>query len=202
MAEVRTAVPEDADAAIAILADAFFDDPLSVWIAPDPVTRRRFHRNIFRAAFDDSLDAGTLQVAVADGSLAGVAVWYPPGRAANPGDPGLSRAREALSGDDLERLAALREGMAEHHPAEPHYYLWLVGVSRSHQGAGIGGALLDATLAAADRTQEAAYLEATAKANRRLYERYGFEVAGEIHLPQGPTIWPMWRTPRRVGRKP
>lgn len=40
-----------------------------------------------------------------------------------------------------------------------------------------------------------AYLEATSPLNRRLYERHGFEVTGEIQLPNGPAMWPMWREP-------
>jgi hypothetical protein len=47
-----------------------------------------------------------------------------------------------------------------------------------------------------DRDAMPAYLEATSEGNKRLYLRHGFEVTGEIKLPDGPSMWPMWRTPR------
>jgi predicted N-acetyltransferase YhbS len=28
------------------------------------------------------------------------------------------------------------------------------------------------------------------------YERFGFEVTGELVIAGGPTLWPMWRQPR------
>ena len=31
------------------------------------------------------------------------------------------------------------------------------------------------------------------------YRRHGFEVAGEVQFPSGPTIWPMWRDPQPPG---
>ena len=38
------------------------------------------------------------------------------------------------------------------------------------------------------------YLEASAARNVPLYERHGFRLTGEpVTLPDGPTVWPMWR---------
>jgi hypothetical protein len=28
------------------------------------------------------------------------------------------------------------------------------------------------------------------------YQRFGFAVTGQIDLPDGPPLWPMWRAPR------
>jgi hypothetical protein len=38
-----------------------------------------------------------------------------------------------------------------------------------------------------------AYLEATSKRNRDLYERLGFRMNGRIERPAGPPLWAMWR---------
>jgi hypothetical protein len=46
-----------------------------------------------------------------------------------------------------------------------------------------------------DREGVPAYLEASGARNRDLYLRLGFRVTGEIRLPDGPSMWPMWREP-------
>ena len=47
-----------------------------------------------------------------------------------------------------------------------------------------------------DVRRDSAYLEATTLRNRALYERHGFECFGEIVLPDGPTLYQMWRSPQ------
>jgi ribosomal protein S18 acetylase RimI-like enzyme len=64
-----------------------------------------------------------------------------------------------------------------------------------HQGEGIGSAMLRVALARCDEAGEPAYLEATSEDNRRLYERHGFRVTRELLLPDGPSLWAMWRAP-------
>ena len=38
-------------------------------------------------------------------------------------------------------------------------------------------------------------IESTTPRSRALYERHGFEATGAIELPDGPTLWPIWRPP-------
>jgi hypothetical protein len=46
-----------------------------------------------------------------------------------------------------------------------------------------------------DRDSAPVYLEATSDRNRALYERHGFRAHGDIRLPDGPSLWRMWRDP-------
>jgi ribosomal protein S18 acetylase RimI-like enzyme len=95
----------------------------------------------------------------------------------------------------LATWARLRlERRHPHHP--PSYYLAAVGVEPALHGRGLGSALMEPVLAAADSEGTAAYLEASTVRSRALYERHGFTVTGEIQLPRGgPPVWPMWREP-------
>ena len=48
-----------------------------------------------------------------------------------------------------------------------------------------------------DAAGGAAYLEASSPRNRALYERHGFELLEEFTAEGGPTMYAMWRAPRR-----
>lgn len=56
-------------------------------------------------------------------------------------------------------------------------------------------ALLDDVLARCDEGATAAYLEASRPESVPFYERFGFTVHHELHLPDGPPVWGMWRAP-------
>jgi ribosomal protein S18 acetylase RimI-like enzyme len=89
------------------------------------------------------------------------------------------------------------ELMEKHHPTEPHWYLMLIGSDPSVRGAGFGQALMRSRLDRCDAERVPAYLENSNPNNESYYLRFGFEIMGEIRLPDdGPTMWPMWREPR------
>jgi ribosomal protein S18 acetylase RimI-like enzyme len=73
----------------------------------------------------------------------------------------------------------------------------MIGVDPTGQGRGLGSALISHTLARADAEEMPAYLDATSERSVPLYERHGFEVTEEFHLPKGgPPLWRMWRDPQ------
>jgi len=96
-------------------------------------------------------------------------------------------------GQDAERLFEVFGLMGEKHPAQPHYYLFLLGTRPRWQGRGLGSSLIAPVLNRCDQDRVPAYLEATSERNVPLYRRHGFEVTTEIQIPGGPTVWPMWR---------
>lgn len=178
-------LPEVADT----LAVAFYDDPVMMWIIDDGARRRQLAPGFFGAIAESYL-AYDETYAVNDGVSA--AVWAPP--AADDDEELPAVLGEAVE-EYAEWLFELLGLMEEKHPAEEHYYLFLLGTKPEWQGRGLGSSLMAPVLEICDRDRVAAYLEATTERNKQLYLRHGFEVTDELKLPDGPTMWPMWRSP-------
>jgi ribosomal protein S18 acetylase RimI-like enzyme len=171
------------------LAAAFFDDPVFSWCYADHARRRQILPGWFQAVTGANLAHGGIYTT--DGVVAG-AVWVPAG---SEEDEQLGAALGDISGEYAETLFEIFELMAEKHPGEPHHYLFLLGTRPGWRCRGIGSELMRPVLEMCDRDAMPAYLEATSEGNKRLYLRHGFEVTGEIKLPGGPSMWPMWREP-------
>jgi ribosomal protein S18 acetylase RimI-like enzyme len=123
------------------------------------------------------------------------ALWIPPG--VEPDEAALVELIETTAPPDkLESVFGLLEQMGEFHPAEPHWYLPLIGTDPAQQRRGHGSALLRHALARCDADQVPAYLEASSPSNVPLYERHGFDSIGLIQVGSSPPITPMVRHPR------
>ena len=68
--------------------------------------------------------------------------------------------------------------------AEPHYYLFALGVHPDARGEGIGRQLTRGMFERADREGRPVYLETQDARNVRLYESLGFEVVVEEAFPK------------------
>jgi GNAT superfamily N-acetyltransferase len=191
--DIRRTRPEDAAAVSAVLTAAFDDDPVFRWLAPDDESRAATNRAFFDlvvevlAPHDDSWTTA--------GDVSGAALWVPYGREAMSEERGslFETQLAELYSPHADRVEQLGAAMNAVHPAEPHEYLWFLGVTPAMQGRGIGGRLLAPVLQRADRNRHPAYLEATSPRNRDLYARHGFVAAAPIAAPGGPPLWPMWR---------
>jgi len=71
-----------------------------------------------------------------------------------------------------------------------------LGVDPARQGNGYGTALLAETLRQVDELHMVSALESTNIANVPLYERFGFEVTGEIRAGDIPPMYAMTRRAR------
>jgi len=186
---IRRAGFDDLAQTASVLAAAFQDDPVFTWCVPDATRRAAVLPTFFRVvanaiAVHDDIHVAAVTSRPVSGAIDGAAMWLPP-EAAPVGD--LEAPFAELFGDDAGRAFEIVGLLEEHHPMTPHHYLWFLGVAPAAQGQGIGSALLRQ-----DRPGPA-YLEATSKDNRRLYERHGFEVVDELRVGDSPTIWAMWR---------
>ena len=176
--------------AVDTLSRAFYDDPVFRWIYPDDERRGAVLPGLFDV-FTRAIGRHGASLETSDGL--GAALWVPPGEELTEDEDAFGAALVGLSPADVDRLMACMELLGETHPHEPCWYLNFLGVAPDHQGRGVGSALLRAALDRADRDGVRAYLEATSEQNRRLYERHGFVATAELRLPDGPSLWAMWR---------
>lgn len=198
---VRVAWAEEARSVARVLTAAFVDeDGLNFWLKQG-AAKERARRAFFDAAVRDVVHPKRrLEVAEADGALAGAAIWLDPGDKAFDLPPlrelmltPLLFQVAGLTG--MQRATALGKRLTALHPRVPHAHLVFLGVAPSMQGRGVGSAMLKHALAPLDASGTHAYLEASTERNIALYERHGFVVTGEFQMP-GLHIRTMLREPR------
>ena len=196
--DVRRASRGDHAIVGAALAAAFTDDPVWHWLIPVDVPRRDERMQTFFTSMARSyLRRDKYVHAVGDG--AGGALWSAPGSWALPMSEILRESVPATRafGRNLPRALRSQLFIESKHPKDPkHWYLGYLGVAPTHQGNGIGGAMLRTVLDEADQAGTPAYLESSNERNLSLYERHGFKVVEAVKLlGTGPTVWRMWREP-------
>jgi GNAT superfamily N-acetyltransferase len=198
--EIRPAAKSDIGELSAVLGRAFYDDPVAMWLMPDDTTRSLRQARMFGALTrHHHLAGGGVELACRGATVGAAALWDPPGRwresvrAQLAMAPSLIRAlgRRAPAG---RRLMDVVQGQ---HPQEPHWYLAVIGSDTAVRGRGFGQALMRSGLDRCDDEHCPAYLESSKADNVPYYQRFGFEVTGEVIVPGGgPTLWKMWREPR------
>lgn len=193
---IREATPADIEPAVATLSAAFADYPFTrhTIAADDHLTRLADMQRLFVSRI--GIPHG--RVWVSDDAHA-VAVWTTPdstGLAEVFAEIGPERIR--IVGDRAEHSARTEAALAPHRPTIPTWFLGTVGVRPESQGKGLGRAVIEPGLRAADAAGAAAFLETSLDSNVRLYRRLGFEVVAEVDLPDdGPRTWAMGRQPGR-----
>ncbi|MFZ6005044.1 MAG: GNAT family N-acetyltransferase [Actinomycetota bacterium] len=205
MPEPRLATIDDADLLARVAASGFYDDPVLSWVLPDASKRLAQLVFLFDTMVRDMLPVGGTVHLLDDASAA---FWRSPDYVHGRTSSDRARDREAedpgapspLAPDELERLATLGQAIMAGHPHEPHWYLNVVSTLPERQGGGLGAAVLQPVLAMCDAQGIAAYLESSNPRNMSLYRRQGFVETGEIQLPDGPSLYPMWREPAAVVR--
>ncbi|GAB2950580.1 GNAT family N-acetyltransferase [Micromonospora polyrhachis] len=194
---VRHATGAELDQLTTVLATAFLADPVSGWIFPDADERALRHPAFFRPFVELAMVEGLVHTTT---DLAGVALWLPVDVTvpAAP-DEQLTKHYETVIGVPATgRFRILDELMATHHPHHvDHQYLPFIAVRPDRQRHGVGATLLRHRFEQLDEAGQPAYLEASTARNAALYERLGFtRLPVTLDLPDGPTLYPMWRAPR------
>jgi ribosomal protein S18 acetylase RimI-like enzyme len=192
MFPVAAITSSEVDQAVAVICLAFSSDPAARWTYPDPHAYISCFPRIVRAFGGKAFEHGTGHRV---SGFRGAALWLPPG--VYPDQEVLGAIlQESLAADRFQEVSGVFERMGSYHPAEPHWYLPMIGVDPVHQRRGYGSALLHQALLQCDKDHVTAYLESSNSANIPLYERHGFVVLGTIQVGSSPPIFPMLRAAR------
>jgi GNAT superfamily N-acetyltransferase len=185
----------DVGEVVDIMSTAFFDDPVCRWLFPDELRRETQHPPFFWPLVEEAYAKG--EVHLTD-DRAGAALWLPVDVSVRARTPDLARMFEVSVGSSsAARIGLFGERSAELHPtAADHDYLPFIGVRPEWQGTGRGTALLNQRHTWLDRHGRAAYLTASNQRSAKLYERLGYRrLPGTLDMPDGPSLYPMWRDP-------
>jgi len=191
---LRRATMQDVHRLRAVLAEAFYEDPVFGWLMPDERTRLARLRRYFGIELRHlALTRGRVWTT---GDLAGAALSLPPGAWRVP--PRTTLLEGSAFGVHLFRAARIGAAIEWRHARdvrEPHYYVRDVGVHPDMQGRGLGSALLAPTLERCDREGLPAYIEASSERSAALYERLGFQHTRELRVGGRPPLRLMLRPP-------
>ena len=190
--EVRVAEASEGEAVLDTLMLAFSTDPCMRYLLASPHAFFKGFRPFATGMGGAALAAGTAWLA---GDGAAAALWLPPGVTSDR-EAMLAVIGELAREEKLPVLGEVGDTMARYHPAEPHWYLAMIGVDPARQGQGYGSAILKQSLRRCDEDGVMAYLESSNPKNVPLYERYGFEVMGFVQPGDFPGIYPMIRPAR------
>ena len=184
--------PEDKSRLLQTIVLGFAADPMARWASPDAAVYLDRRVEFFDAFGGAAFDHGTAFVAD-DG--AAVATWLPPG-VESDGDRLAAIMDEQTPEHRKAEMDALFARMEEFHLHEPHWYLPLIAADPARQGQGLGTALMEAAIARIDADGRPAYLESSSPRNVPFYQRFGFEIVGEIKTETSPVLTPMVRPGR------
>lgn len=193
--EIRRASRGDAGAVIEVMSAAFREDPVAKFLQP-----KESNRSLGIASFTKMtvrLPPERREIYLADGASA-AAIWSPPDQwrlSLWESRPFLLRTLRTPSRLAIAlRFFARADAM---HPAEPHWYLDLVGTRPEQQGKGIGEALLRPVLDRCDEQGLPVWTYSSNRQNLAFYHRLGFEVVDEVVLVEGaPPVFPIYRRAR------
>lgn len=193
--EIRKARPEDAGLVADVLGDAFSDDAMMGWMMGDT----RHASAVFKEL------AQRVYLKDGFGHLVGdvaATLWLPAGVEGHLSFlDELAFAAMAFGragAGALMRLKQVGDVLTANRPREPHYYLFAVGVRNRSKGKGHGGRVIREGLRRADAEGALAYLENSKARNTPLYQRLGFEITGDLPVPEGaPPLLAMLRMPTR-----
>ena len=191
---VRKTETADVDIVSQMLARAFSDDPVMLHFLPQEAGRDAKLARLFKLLHKLALPHKSCFTTQ---NYECATLWRPPNEWHLPWWQYVVNAPDMLGvfGGGAFKVMGAMDHIEKVHPKKPHWYLQVIGTDPPKQGKGFAGVLMRSQLAVADASGVPCYLESSKDTNIPVYRSFGFEIVREIHLPNGPTLWPMWRDP-------
>ena len=194
--DVLTLQREQVEQAARVIARAFHEDALNVYLYPDGETRARFAPLMFEAFVRYDQLFG--QVDYLPGFTA-VASWIRPGVTETPerlAEAGFGNLPEEVPLAVLDTVFAFIGKVVSRAAPEPHWHLRLLGVEPDSQGGGLGAVVMQRGIDRAADTGHAVFLETFSERNVPFYRRNGFElIVDDVEPTTGLRFWAL--SPRR-----
>jgi ribosomal protein S18 acetylase RimI-like enzyme len=192
----------DVETAARVIAQAFVDDPLCVYMLPSrrarPKTLYKFFRALGEISIRNNRGYGT------GDPLQAVAYWkFADQESLSISVRSLALFIPLLFSDYpigyLRAKAAIerQESLHQKYAAGPHFYLDNIGVLPDARGRGLSSRLIRPFLDMADAQGVIAYTDTFTRSNVALYEHFGFECVEESAIEgAGLTVWALRRAIR------
>lgn len=200
---VRRVMAKDVEPTVDALVSAFAGDPLIQFLFSASSDPDAHLGTFFRTLLEVRVALGMPAVCAEErGRILGAAMGYDTSRP--PWEPPQLAAWAQLMvavdglGSRLHEYETLADSFM---PAQPHYYLGVIGVRAGQQGSGVGARLLGefCDMSSTTPTSHGVYLETASAMSLRFYLRNGFEVRGEGRLGKDTQLWCVFR-PTDPGR--
>lgn len=179
---IRPMERTDIEAVVELFAAAFQNAPLYRYFEDDDEKRPDFLRMIFRSRLGFGFENRRADLALAEGSLAGAAMWTPPStpRTENHAlNDAISRYRDGAVVEKWRHFHEILFALLEQACAAPHWSIAPIAVLPAAQGRGVASALIRPRLAAIEAAGEPCLLGTQDEVNTKIYARYGFRLVSE-----------------------
>ncbi|HKJ43061.1 MAG TPA: GNAT family N-acetyltransferase [Sunxiuqinia sp.] len=161
---------------VELLTQAFLDNKSVNYVVKQDAKRHRRIANLMAYSFEICWNWG--KVYISDDKKAAVLVLIPQHKKTNFKAIKLDvqLVLNAVGIRKVTKVLSRESKIKKHHPEQPFFYLWFIGVAPEHQQQGIGSALLNEIIRESGRQNYPIYLETSTAENLPFYKKFNFSI--------------------------